>query len=583
MADNQNTLEPPLSYDEIIDTNGLRVPFVPNIITPNIEKPLGNGRYEAGELNHLKSLLKPDDRLLDLGGGLGLVAATAAKLLPKGEVLSIEAHPGLLPMIQEVWRLNTVSNATLKHGLISKTSGAPGKFYARTDFWASSAEPKSRPFTAEHDVQTLGLDTLIRTFRPTIISCDIEGAEQDLFDDLDLSQVGAIVLETHPKVNGTKARDALLQTLQSKGLAAHPQPRPSTVYVLERTPNWPPENPRTLLATCMKDEGPFILEWLAWHKAIGITDIVVFSNDCTDGTDTLLDHLDARGDLTHLPNPASLLGSGYYQPTALNYVQTMPVFRAADFMLSIDVDEFVNIRTPEGTLESLLENLPAFDVLSISELNHGTNDQMHFQPGWVTDLFPAHQSLKPGRWRAKAGVKSLTRLSKRIEKVRNHRPDLAIPPADAVWLNGSGNPVSSLADDPKENGLDSRRARDLVSLEHYPLRSIDSFLVKAWRGDVVIKGKQVSNAYFRRRNRGAHHEMDLSNGKSLARAVHAEFEKDMTLMALHEACNAAHQARIDDLNADPAYRARRAEIVKIAEEQRTPPPAKGTDGDAPNS
>lgn len=583
MADDQHILDTPLSYDEIIDAQGLRVPFVPAIITPNIEKPLRNGRYEAGELNHLKSLLKPDDRLLDLGGGLGLVAATASRLTPQGEILSVEAHPGLLPMIREVWRLNDVTNATLKHGLIAKTAGAAAKFYARTDFWASSAEPDSRPFVTEYDVQTLGLDALIRHFRPTVISCDIEGAEQDLFDGLDLSGVRAIVLETHPKVYGVKARDTLLQTLQSKGLGAHPQPKPSTVYVLERSPDWPPKHSRTLLATCMKDEGPFILEWLAWHKAIGFTDIVVFSNDCTDGTDALLDHLDARGDLTHLPNPASHFGSGYYQPSALNYVQTMPVFRAADFMLSIDVDEFVNIRTPEGTLESLLSRVPPFDVLSISELNHGCNGQTHFQPGWVTEQFPKHSSPRPGRWRAKVGVKSLTRLSDRIEKVRNHRPDLTVSPDDAVWLNGSGKRVTSLAQDPTENGLDSRGARDLVSLEHFALRSIDSFLVKAWRGDVVIKGKQVSNAYFRRRNRDSHHEIDLSKGQAMARAVYAEFEKDAELMALHRACIQAHQARIDTLNADPAYRKRRAEILAIAAEQQAPPPAKGTDGDTQNN
>ncbi|NNL19635.1 MAG: glycosyltransferase family 2 protein, partial [Boseongicola sp.] len=225
---------------------------------------------------------------------------------------------------------------------------------------------------------------------------------------------------------------------------------------------WPPENPRVLLATCMKDEGPFILEWLAWHKAIGITDFVVFSNDCTDGTDALLDHLNARGDLTHLPNPASHFGNNYYQPAALNYVQDMPIFRAADFMLSSDVDEFVNIRCGDGTLQSLFASVPAFDVLSISELNHGINDHDHFKPGWVTELFPRHETPRPGRWRAKTGVKSLTRLSSRIEKVRNHRPDLSVQSEQSIWLNGSGNRIHELANDPKENGIDSRRARDLV-------------------------------------------------------------------------------------------------------------------------
>ena len=584
MPDDMSSQKPkPLIFDEIITSRGLRVPFVPSIITPNIERPLRNSRYEAGEQQHLETLIRPDDRVLDLGGGLGLVAATAARLAPQGRVLSIEAHPDLLPMIREVWTLNGVENAELRHGLITADGGETRPFYMRHDFWASSTEPDSRPYVATKTVATLSLPALIAEFQPTVICCDVEGAELDLFDDVDLTAVRAIVLETHPKVYGVPARDALLKSLSDTGLETDPTAPPSTVFVLQRaaTKAVPstPSNPRILLATCMKDEGPFILEWLAWHKAAGVTDFVIFSNDCTDGTDALLDHLDARGDITHLPNPATITGSTYYQPAALNFVQSMPVFRAADYMLSIDVDEFLNIRIGDGTLSALLEAVDPFDVMSICELNHGTNDHETFQPGWVTDLFPAHDTPRPGRWRAGVGVKSLTRLSPRIASIRNHRPDLAVPPQDVVWRDGSGNPMSDLAEDPQKNGIDSRGKRALVSLEHYPLRSIDSFLVKAWRGDVVIKGKQVSNAYFRRRNRNSHNNMDIPKGQSRARDAYKLFEQDLALMALHDACVTAHQTRIDTLKSDPDYRERRAEIVAIAAEQKTPPPVKGTDGD----
>ena len=129
----------------------------------------------------------------------------------------------------------------------------------------------------------------------------------------------------------------------------------------------------------MKDEGPFILEWLAWHKAIGVTDFVVFSNDCTDGTDDLLDRLDVLGHITHLPNPASLSGSTFFQPFALGFVQSMPVFKAAEFILSIDVDEFINIHRGEGTLDDLLKSVEQFDALSMCELNHGSNGHQRFE------------------------------------------------------------------------------------------------------------------------------------------------------------------------------------------------------------
>ena len=79
-----------------------------------------------------------------------------------------------------------------------------------------------------------------------------------------------------------------------------------------------------LIATCMKDEGPFILEWLAWHKSIGIKNFVVFTNDCTDGTVEILDRLDALGELRHLANPALVSGSTYFQPAALSYIPLLP-------------------------------------------------------------------------------------------------------------------------------------------------------------------------------------------------------------------------------------------------------------------
>ena len=37
-----------------------------------------------------------------------------------------------------------------------------------------------------------------------------------------------------------------------------------------------------------KNEGAFLLEWIAYHKVIGFSNIVVLSNDCEDGSDEFL-------------------------------------------------------------------------------------------------------------------------------------------------------------------------------------------------------------------------------------------------------------------------------------------------------
>ncbi len=156
--------------------------------------------------------------------------------------------------------------------------------------------------------------------------------------------------------------------------------------------DWPPADPRILIATCMKDEEPFILEWIAWHSAIGVTDFVVFTNYCADGTDKMLDRLHEMGLIRHLPNPATVMKSTYFQPVALSYVQQMGIFARADFFISMDVDEFINLRAGEGKLTDLFAASGVFDVLSMFELNHGSNRKEGFERGWVKDIFPEHQT-----------------------------------------------------------------------------------------------------------------------------------------------------------------------------------------------
>lgn len=58
----------------------------------------------------------------------------------------------------------------------------------------------------------------------------------------------------------------------------------------------------------LKNEGPFILEWVAHHRVVGFDAIYVASNDCSDGSDALLAALDRAGIIGHVPNevaPAS--------------------------------------------------------------------------------------------------------------------------------------------------------------------------------------------------------------------------------------------------------------------------------------
>ena len=558
-----------LAYDDIIVSNAVKIPFVPAIITPAIEKPMRNNRYEGGECAALRAMLRPGDRVLELGAGLGLLSTVAATTDGVEAVCTVEAHPGLLPLIRETHRLNEADPVTLVHGLIAPVDGPPKPFYLRQNFWASSMEPDSRPYAQTVPVPQVGIGGLIAAHRPTVIVADVEGAEDGLFDQADLSGVRALVIEFHPKVYGQPKVAEITALLQRQGLILQPVDKPTSVRQFLRpeavdTSVWPPTDPRILVATCMKDEGPFILEWLAWHQSIGVTDFVVFSNHCSDGTDLILERLAALGHVRHIPNPALATGSTHYQPVALAYVPHLPEWQAADFFLSMDVDEFVNIRRGCGHFRDLLASVPSFDALSMSELNHGSNGRIEYEPGLVTAQFPRHQSENPGPRKALRGVKTLVRRSERLEKPRNHRPDFHSDRGPVTWLDGSGRPISTLPEDPSLNGIDVRGTYDLVSLDHFALRSLDSYLLKMLRGDVVVKTHRVSRRYWRTRNLHEARSSQFARQDAAFMAALQELKTDRDLARLTKRAEDIHRARAQNLRAIPEYRERRDWILEHA-------------------
>ena len=50
----------------------------------------------------------------------------------------------------------------------------------------------------------------------------------------------------------------------------------------------------TLVATA-KNEGPYLLEWVAYHRMIGFDNILIFQNDSDDYTHETLRILDSLG------------------------------------------------------------------------------------------------------------------------------------------------------------------------------------------------------------------------------------------------------------------------------------------------
>ena len=107
----------------------------------------------------------------------------------------------------------------------------------------------------------------------------------------------------------------------------------------------------------MKDEAPYLLEWYAHHLAIGFTKILVYTNDCVDGTVEMLKRLETLGFGYHREN--IIKENAKPQPSAIRHAQNEGVVKASDWVILFDADEFLCINHPSGHLDGLIGDIRA--------------------------------------------------------------------------------------------------------------------------------------------------------------------------------------------------------------------------------
>ncbi len=326
---------------------------------------------------------------------------------------------------------------------------------------------------------------------------------------------------------------------------------------------------KRLIITCMKNEAPFILEWVAYHRTIGFNDFLVFTNDCDDGTVEMLDTLQKHGILTRMDNPYLEMENDHNpQKGALRYAEDLPDVREADWILISDVDEYMNIHVGDGTVDALFEATGDIDVISMQWRLFGNGDVDAFKDEFVTEQF-THCAPKfcPSPVQAWA-VKSMFRTRGRhvagwFKRFGVHRP---LNPgrggtANSKWVDGCGRPVlEKFIGGGWRFGTHSA-GYDLVTMNHYAVRSAESFVVKRDRGRVNHVDRDQGLAYWLRMNFNM--ERDTSILRHIPRA-RAEYDRLLSLRGMktrHAEGQKAHRAKIKALLEQPTFKDFHGEIT----------------------
>jgi hypothetical protein len=293
----------------------------------------------------------------------------------------------------------------------------------------------------------------------------------------------------------------------------------------------------TVLVATMRDEGPFLLEWAAYHLAIGFAHLVVGTNDCTDGSPDLLDRLAQFAPLTHMRN--SFAPDEKPQLAAYARAAELPVVRAADWLMVLDADEFLNVHVGEGRVTDLLAAAPQTTAFLVNWRIFGSSGHEDFKPAPVLERFTRAAPLDHG---VNLSFKTLYRGVDLYHcPVMPHQPRF---PRDErqkrlVYVDGGGRALPDwYHDETRGDFLQSEPGTvswQLAQVNHYNTRSRADYRVKHHRGgglNILWERDEWWPVFDR------NEERDLSIQRHLpaVRAVLDQWMKDAELRRLHERC-----------------------------------------------
>jgi hypothetical protein len=249
----------------------------------------------------------------------------------------------------------------------------------------------------------------------------------------------------------------------------------------------------TLVATA-KNEGPYLWEWVAYHRSIGFDNIIIFQNDSDDLTSEILTCLQEIGVVKYLYNHAK---QGAHQVSAYKRSARQAEYQSADWIMALDLDEFLVVKTGDGTLDALFRALPPCHRIFVNWRLFGSAGISELDEGLVTDRFTVAEWED---WIIKH-VRPYKSLYKRVAFQRPgvHKPHNYLLEDELITINGSG--LTSDKFETRNFQCDDPDARSLVQVNHYIVKDAQSFAMKAAKGSAHQSNRAIDKDYWNMRNK----------------------------------------------------------------------------------
>mgnify|MGYP005833161153 FL=1 len=250
---------------------------------------------------------------------------------------------------------------------------------------------------------------------------------------------------------------------------------------------------KLFVAAIIKNEMDALLEWIAYHRVVGVSGFIIADNGSNDGSRAFLDGLEKLGIVSVLDFP-DVEGQKPQLPAYERILRTCST--DIDLLAFIDADEFLVPLDPEQSIAASLDKWfsdPSVSAVALNWSNFGSNGELFAEEGLVTERFTQRA---PQLFNANKNFKSIVRPNSAIHFNNPHHAELRY----GRYIDTLGN---DLVLHPKHgSGVSEEVIWGKMRVNHYVVKSLEEFLLgKHLRGSAATARRVKHKAYFKAHDR----------------------------------------------------------------------------------
>lgn len=308
--------------------------------------------------------------------------------------------------------------------------------------------------------------------------------------------------------------------------------------------------------TAVNNEGPYLLDWIAHYRVLGIDNILVYSLAPEDGTAKILDLLQEHGFLTHLrlsdekPSIFVQAQKHFWQSAARE---------RSDWLMGLDVREYINIRNEKLLLRDALADMPAnVDAVVLPRQIFGFNGRVELTR---ENVLSSHVRSAPAPaifpFEATYG-KTIMRNKQIFNGIGFFRAKQK-PPGKGRDLNiftSAGQPLPDYyaQHDRRLSIMGAYEGESEIVVNYYPLRSVADYLISGFYSGPQNKHNEPDLGFWVENNFNAIENRSIQRFEARAHRERSYIRSNTTGLdlAIEESFN-WHKDKLETLLEDPKF------------------------------